>query len=91
MQTLDFGSVVGVATATLIITQVLLGALNLPADSPGRQRFGPFVALIVAIVLAFAFAFSTGGVLIVALELGITATGSAIGIHDLASSAGVPI
>lgn len=91
MNTLDLASVAGVALATVIIVQASLPALGFPTGSPGRARFGPFVAVLVAIVLAIVAAFATAGSLVVGLEVGITAGGFAIGIHDLGSSAGVPI
>lgn len=86
---LDFGTVAGLSAATLIVVQAFLAAL---APSPSlRDRIGPLTALIIAIVLALLFAFATGGVLIVALASGITAAGLAMGAHDVANSAGVPL
>lgn len=86
---LDFGTVAGIAAATLIVVQAILTAL---APAPAlRARIGPLAALIVAVLLAVLFALASGGLLIVALATGITAAGVAMGGHDVASSAGVPI
>jgi len=91
METLDLASVAGVALATVVIVQASLPAIGLPTGSPGRARFGPFVAVLVATVLAVIAAFATAGSPLVGLEVGITAGGFAIGVHDLGSSAGIPI
>jgi hypothetical protein len=82
---LDFGTVAGVSAATVIVVQALLA---LAAPSPAtRDRVGPFVALVVAILLAL----TTGGLLVVALATGITAGGLAIGAHDTLNASGVPV
>lgn len=94
----DIGSILtvaGNAAVTLIIVQVVLGALK-PSDEQ-RDRFGPVLALISGIVLALGaeIVISTtevGGAVTAegiynAVLIGIVAGWTSMGIHDTANAA----
>lgn len=81
----DLGTVAGLGLFTTIVVEIILRAIS--PTAAWKDRFGPFLALLVAAVLSFIGAFSQGGDIVTALLLAIIVAGTSMGIHDTVDSA----
>lgn len=89
----QLSTIAGVAAVTFIVVQTALAALKPSPDL--RDRIGPALAVIIAVILAEAYVWATGTAtrmdVVSALILGIEGGASAIGVHDVANAAGAPV
>ena len=89
--TVDLSTVAGVAAITTIIVQIILTATGLSDQQ--SSRWGPLLAIGVAVVLAVLHAASLGSldqtVLLNSVLLGISAGAAAMGIHNVTTKSAV--
>lgn len=83
---IDLVSAAGVALATGILAQAVL-ALIAPAPAT-RDRIGPALAIVIAVLLAEIAALATGGDPVAALATGIAGAAGAMAAHDTLAAAG---
>jgi hypothetical protein len=82
-------TVAGCSAFTVIVLQVLWHTVQ--PDPAFKDRFGPVVAIAVAILTALGASLVIGGDPTGAILTGITAGFAAMGLHDLGDSVGLPV
>lgn len=79
------GTVAGLSLIVTIVTEIILRAWNPTAAI--KDRFGPFLALLVALVFSVLGAITQGSDLVTATLLAVVVGGTGMGIHDVTDSA----
>lgn len=78
------GTVAGLSFIVTIVTEIILRAAQ--PSAAAKDRYGPFLALAIAAVLAIVAAVTQGGDLLGAVLLAIVTAGTGMGIHDTVSA-----
>lgn len=85
-------TVAGATILTALLTQLVLNVWRPSADQ--KDRFGPFLAIIIGVVVTVVATFAIGGAgsqqIVAALINGIFAGAAAMGVHDTIDSATAP-